>query len=39
MLRGLDFARMALWLTVFAVCLLIGAAITAAVHARRRDSG
>ncbi len=38
MVRGLDFARMALWVTIFVACLAVGAAITAAVHAFRRSS-
>lgn len=35
MVRGLDFTRMGLWLSIFAVCLLVATAITVAVHALR----
>lgn len=35
MVRGLDFTRMGLWLSVFAVCLLVAAAVTVAIHALR----
>lgn len=35
MVRGLSFASMVLWVSVFAVCLLVGAAVSVALHALR----
>lgn len=35
MVRGLSFASMVLWLSVFAACLLVGTAVGVGLHALR----